>query len=378
MNKCNSVIELAKKGFHLNEYDTAIIRGCVSHWYKVDDKTLIENPNMYQDCFAFSIAYRDNEGFEPNFSGPKEVLLVGGKVLFGRDADGLDWRLGDDLPPGKIPVGFWRPYLGADAMELVVYKTTNHQSFAKDLAEKSKAAIQSSLDIKFVESMISYNEQQAMTDIIEKEAAIHKAWVTLNGDLNNLIYGNEPGAIFVSLCIDSSCARFKSGNYYGTGENPDTSIFYKICAIQEFTDFCEKMAAEELRMKAIMQNGNEGLHYDNTAQQVEALAVNVQRPIFTQAMADAGKKVKVGMEFSTATGNHVALLVNEESVVFEHKELGFIVENHLFVHPINNISQREKKIDSVMLQIGCHPSQEFIPGAPLIIGKLYDAKLLSE
>jgi hypothetical protein len=361
MNKCNSVIELAKKGFHLNEHDTAIICGCVSHWYKVDDKTLIENPDMYQDCFAFSIAYRDNEGFEPNFSGPKEVLLVGGKVLFGRDADGLDWRLGDDLPPGKIPVAFWRPYLGADTMELVVYKTTNHQ-------------------LKFDERMIGYNEQQAMSDIIEKEAAIHKAWVDLNGSLQNLTNPIEDGNHKQLVICTKAYERFSLGCYTNAIFTNDIGDDYwkVICTIKEFTSYCKKMAAEELRMKVIMQNGNEGLHYDNTAQQVEALAVNVQRPIFTQAMADAGKKVKVGMEFSTATGNYVALLVNEESVVFEHKELGFIVENHLFVHPINNISQREKKIDSVMLQIGCHPSQEFIPGAPLIIGKLYDAKLLSE
>lgn len=41
------------------------------------------------------------------------------------------------------------------------------------------------------------------------------------------------------------------------------------------------------RIDIIGQNGNDGMHYDNTAQQVEALAVN-DKPIFTQAMADNG------------------------------------------------------------------------------------------
>lgn len=107
------------------------------------------------------------------------------------------------------------------------------------------------------------------------------------------------------------------------------------------------MAAEEKRIDIIGQNGNDGLHYDNTAQQVEALAVN-NKPIFTQAMADAGEKVKVGMEFSTARGNYVALLVNENTVVFEHEELGFVVEDHDFVHPVDTRTGREKAIDAAL------------------------------
>lgn len=107
---------------------------------------------------------------------------------------------------------------------------------------------------------------------------------------------------------------------------------------------------EKSRMDIIGQNGNDGLHYDNTAQQVEALAVN-NKPIFTQAMVDAGEKVKVGMEFSTARGNYVALLVNENTVVFEHEELGFVVENHFFIHPVDTRTDRERAIDEAMADI---------------------------
>lgn len=46
------------------------------------------------------------------------------------------------------------------------------------------------------------------------------------------------------------------------------------------------------RIDSIGQNGNDGLHYDNTAQQVEALAVN-NKSIFTQAMVDVSVGFKL-------------------------------------------------------------------------------------
>ncbi|WOZ57853.1 hypothetical protein ZP9_00039 [Shewanella phage ZP9] len=54
---------------------------------------------------------------------------------------------------------------------------------------------------------------------------------------------------------------------------------------------------DEQRVNAIGQNGNDGLHYENTAQQFESLAINKQaKPVFTQAMADAGELPPVGSE----------------------------------------------------------------------------------
>lgn len=55
---------------------------------------------------------------------------------------------------------------------------------------------------------------------------------------------------------------------------------------------------DNCRIDSIGQNGNDGLHYDNTPNQVEALAVNApSKPVFTQAMADAGEMPPVGSEF---------------------------------------------------------------------------------
>lgn len=54
---------------------------------------------------------------------------------------------------------------------------------------------------------------------------------------------------------------------------------------------------DEQRINAIGQNGNDGLHYDNTAQQFESLAIDKQvKPVFTQEMADAGELPPVGSE----------------------------------------------------------------------------------
>lgn len=67
---------------------------------------------------------------------------------------------------------------------------------------------------------------------------------------------------------------------------------------------------EKSRMDIIGQNGNDGLHYDNTAQQVEALAVN-NKPIFTQAMADANELPPVGSVVDVVGQNGVELFYGE-------------------------------------------------------------------
>lgn len=54
---------------------------------------------------------------------------------------------------------------------------------------------------------------------------------------------------------------------------------------------------DEQRIDVIGQNGNDGTHYDNTAQQFEALASDKPvKPVFTQAMAQAGELPSLGSE----------------------------------------------------------------------------------
>lgn len=126
--------------------------------------------------------------------------------------------------------------------------------------------------------------QPSVAESDTKQSAIHKAWVDLKGDLSNANkYDSKPH--YLIFCIKDTVIS-KSGKYLLTECVTNNDEYWRnVCTIQEFTDYCEKMAAEEKRMDIIGQNGNEGLHYDNTAQQVEALAVN-DKPTFTQAMAD--------------------------------------------------------------------------------------------
>lgn len=117
-----------------------------------------------------------------------------------------------------------------------------------------------------------------------KQSAIHKAWVDLKGDLSNA-EKHDRGGKFLVVCIKDGISIKKGEYQIASHTTNNTEYWENVCTIQEFTEYCEKMAAEEKRMDIIGQNGNDGLHYDNTAQQVEALAVN-DKPTFTQAMAD--------------------------------------------------------------------------------------------
>lgn len=216
------------------------------------------------------------------------------------------------------------------------------------------------------------------------ESAIHKAWVALNGNLNNVIDDITGSRDSLLKCI-SVIGSFSIGDYAFCVENYyNKSIWEHVCTTQEFTDFCEKMAAEELRMKAIMQNGNEGLHYDNTAQQVESLAVN-DKPIFTQAMLSNSEKLK----FSEID------LLGKISLC-KHKIKGGLIqfyhngqwtdqnaditvrfnENDIYrAKPIDTRTDREKAIDLAL------SLDEYRDGLGMMsrkdfIGKLYDVGML--
>lgn len=178
--------------------------------------------------------------------------------------------------------------------------------------------------------------QPSFSEPETKQSAIHKALVELGGSIRNEFQG-------ANSIWHVSGASFVNGEYYFSKRDyctvPDAKL---VCTVKEFIDYCEKMAVEEKRMDIIGQNGNDGLHYDNTAQQVEALAlkrppermkvalkeaddigrgfvtrcvmmptnpkfidnetanakvkshIESLRPIFTQAMADAGELPPVG------------------------------------------------------------------------------------
>jgi hypothetical protein len=148
-------------------------------------------------------------------------------------------------------------------------------------SERTKAVLKEADDLS---DRVVYHE-------VDTKSAIHKAWVDLNGKIDCDYYD------WLALWHVTG-GDYRNGEYYLSHSKycHETGAKF-VCTANEFKSYCECMSAEEKRMDIIGQNGNDGLHYDNAAQQVEALAVNVQRQIFTQAMADAGELPPVGSKF---------------------------------------------------------------------------------
>lgn len=146
-----------------------------------------------------------------------------------------------------------------------------------------------------------------------------------------------------------------------------------------------KQSAEEKRMD-IIENGNDGLHYDNTAQQVEALAMKqpsekmkvalkeaddisggfitrclvfkpADKPIFTQAMADAGTLPPVGSLFIDIEYNEnkqvLALAHHLGKVVYaadydDVSQVDYFHADQDECKPIYMRTERDKAIDAAM------------------------------
>lgn len=168
-----------------------------------------------------------------------------------------------------------------------------------------------------------------------------------------------------------------------------------------------KQSAEEKRMDIIGQNGNDGLHYDNTAQQVEALfadgmpnnmkfvpitGVKTKQlnhddsQIFTQAMADAGelphincrclvKRKDADETWAQSDFNErIILCYGKELVIFanqangDYKETVGRISDYIF-KPIDTRTDREKAIDEMASIISLRTRD----GAKEVCGELYDA-----
>ena len=111
---------------------------------------------------------------------------------------------------------------------------------------------------------------------------------------------------------------------------------------------------EKSRMDIIGQNGNDGLHYDNAAQQVEALAVN-NKPIFTQAMACAGEFPLIGAKcvyvFMENGSEYTGSIAAIDGNVIWFKLDGGGYKTCFGVHKfkaVDNRTDREKAIDEML------------------------------
>lgn len=223
------------------------------HWY--------EAPKMYRDQVISEFAWRENTGVKPEFMGLIEFTFdrEGYEEMHEvRGTSNINWSI----------VKKWRP---------------------------------------------SLNQSLSISEHETKESAIHKAWVELQGDLSNAKKYDKNGS-YLAVCIKDGFF-IKEGLYCLTESLVDNTEHWKdVCTVKEFTSYCEKMAAEEKRMDIIGQNGNDGLHYDTTSQQVESLAVNAQRPIFTRVMADANELPPIGSFVDVVGKNGVELFYGEGEV----------------------------------------------------------------
>lgn len=313
------------------------------------------------DCFdgmgvVGEFAWRENTGVKPEFGGLVEWVGDSGAVYVNRP---------DELIWSDKCIAKWRPSL-------------NHPSAAKPDT---------------------------------KQSAIHKAWVDLKGDLSNT-EKHDRGGRFLVVCIKDGISIKKGEYQIASHKTNNTEYWENVCTIQEFTDYCEKMAAEEKRIDIIGQNGNDGLHYDNTAQQVEALALKkpsekmkvaqkeaddisggfitrclvfkpADKPIFTQAMADAWQLPPVGSEVSLRykfdskqihiTGKVLYASLEHCIIDGKFKECHYKMCDYIY-EVVDTRTDREKAIDAAMKVSGKNKSG--LCGFEDMFGKLYDAGLL--
>lgn len=169
------------------------------------------------------------------------------------------------------------------------------------------------------------------------------------------------------------------------------------------------------RMDIIGQNGNDGLHYDKTAKQVEVIVNNNtpfsielaekggfsyefkakeldDKPIFTQVMADAGELPPVGSKLTLFKKTHskrIDEFLNEELTIigitkcldvkdvitWDHEHLGLCCGVYLteYFKPIDTRTDREKAIDGC-LKLMVKPCN--LDSMRMTLGAAYDAGLI--
>lgn len=223
-----------------------------------------KHPEHCDECYVLEFTPRKNTGTQPAPNGVMvDIELKDGTLMSQKDAKYISWELNANWFSELREVITWKPSLTQPLI---------------------------------------YNQKESE---MSEQSEIHKAWVALNGDFNNMpnrISMNSNQSVGICLIGDKV---FKEGEYTNAPFPWFSSYWKVICTIQEFTHYCEMM--REKRMDIIGQNVNDGLHYDNTAQQVEALASD-SKPVFTQAMADANELPPVGSE--------VKLVCNYKSKAF--------------------------------------------------------------
>ena len=306
--------------------------GITLKWFELDAKAL--------NATIMGFAWRENTGVKPKFSGFIDFTHKDGTEYFSQKVGSRhcsEWG----IVGGANQIAKWRPSLN----------------------------------------------QPSVAESDTKQSAIHKAWVDLKGDLSNA-EKHDSGGKFLVVCIKDGIA-IKKGEYQITSHTTNNTEYWEnVCAIPEFTDYCEKMAAEEKRMDIIGQNGNDGLHYgvsvmDDALNAIDAFKSEKSKPIFTQAMADAGELPPVGSLFIDIEYNEnkqvLALAHHLGKVVYaadydDVSQVDYFHADQDECKPIDMRTEREKAIDTA-ITVAHQDGQDYqyLKGS---IEKLYDAGLL--
>lgn len=301
------------------------------------------------DDIVIEFSWRENTGVKPEFSGAIDAIIGVGddsEQIECAPIDGFSWDLDHSYPTVK-----WRPSLNQPSSDIYQADESNDTS---------------SISVEYIDT---------------KEPATHNALVDLQGDLSNA-EKHDRGGRFLVVCIKDGISIKKGEYQIASHTTNNTEYWENVCAITEFTDYCEKMAAEEKRMDIIGQNGNDGLHYDNTAQQVEVIVNNntqfsveldekgcfsweiksasSDKPIFTQAMADNGELPPVGSLFIDIEYNEnkqvLALAHHLGKVVYaadydDVSQVEYFHADQDCCCPLDTRTDREKAIDAAFISV---------------------------
>ena len=137
------------------------------------------------------------------------------------------------------------------------------------------------------------------------------------------------------------------------------NIFYKselVCTVEEFNQCVKEMSLNKygqaefgiysIHVKELLTKENSDYSYYE-----KETKMSEEKPVYTQAMKDAGELPSVGMTFNVATGWRVAIAVTSKSVAFvydrdgEDQTIGVI--DIASAKPIDTRTPEQKQVDEV-------------------------------
>lgn len=256
-----------------------------------------------------------------------------------------------------------------------------------------------------VEEFIQYCKNvQTETTPEDKQSGIHKAWVILNGNLQECECTFVDEGELSLMCCKTSIDEVSEGSYVVGAETTFMPKYWeKVCTVSEFENYCKIKQLELTQLercyeliipfnKCINQiadylhvttsgvdvaghntnlcataediiNGIEkkvkdavvaGINRGGGVSNEDANArvakhIDKLRPVFTKEMRTSGNKLTAGMKFSANGENYIAEVVNDKSVCFTDNA-GYLATLPLeYVRPV--LSETEKLSNLILSYI---------------------------